>query len=254
MDSAAQAPADALAPALGLGQPPSASMPVTARSGVAPRGILNSVTSSASVTSDHASNASASSGRLLRLDEVVSSGSAGTPRPASIEPLAPARYKVQFTASAALKDKIERLQALMRPCVPDGDLAKIVEAAVTEKLERLEARRFGRTSRRRKDLSGTDTTPCSRKVPAAVRRAVHERDEGRCRFVDEQGRRCTARARLELHHRQPFALGGDHSPGNIATLCRVHNRYLAEVDFGRKAIESRRGSGALPQEAQLLLT
>ncbi len=60
-------------------------------------------------------------------------------------PLAPARYKVQFTASSELKDKIERLRGLMRGSVPDGDLAAIIEEAVTEKLERLEAKRFGKT-------------------------------------------------------------------------------------------------------------
>ena len=65
--------------------------------------------------------------------------------PETIEPLAPGRYKVQFTASAELRDKLDRLRALMRSSVPDGDLAAIIDAAVTEKLERLEARRFGRT-------------------------------------------------------------------------------------------------------------
>ena len=39
-----------------------------------------------------------------------------------------------------VRDKLERLQALMRSSVPDGDLAAIIEDAVTEKLERLEAR------------------------------------------------------------------------------------------------------------------
>ena len=63
----------------------------------------------------------------------------GPTRQALVEPLSPARYKVQFTASAELHDKLERLQALMRSEVPGGDLAAIIERAVTEKLERLEA-------------------------------------------------------------------------------------------------------------------
>lgn len=62
------------------------------------------------------------------------------PPPPVMQPLAPGRYKVQFTASARLHEKLERLQALMRSQVPDGDLGAIIEAAVTEKLERLEAR------------------------------------------------------------------------------------------------------------------
>jgi hypothetical protein len=128
--------------------------------------------------------------------------------------------RIQFTAGAELRDKLERLKALMRPSVPDGDLAAIIEQAVTEKLERLEARRLAKTNAPRKSLSDSDTLPSSRHIPAAVRRAVHERDAGRCRFVDEQGRRCTARDRLEYHHRHPFAHGGDHSLEGIALMCR----------------------------------
>jgi 5-methylcytosine-specific restriction endonuclease McrA len=150
--------------------------------------------------------------------------------PATVQPLAPARYKVQFTASAKLRDKLERLLALMRSSVPDCDLAAIIDVAVTEKLERLEARRFARTRAPRRGLSESEMSPSSRHIPAAVRRAVYERDGGRCRYVDEQGRRCTARDGLDFHHRHPFGHGGDHSVANVSLACRVHNHYLAEVD------------------------
>ena len=169
-------------------------------------------------------------------------------RPAVVEPLAPARYKVQFTASAELRDKLERLQALMRPSVPDGDLAAIVEQAVTEKLQRLEARRFARTQAPRKTLSQSETSPTTRQIPAAVKRAVYERDGGRCRYEDARGRRCTARQGLEYHHRRPFGHGGDHSVDNIALACKCHNAYLAEVDYGREAIARHRRSGTRPLE------
>jgi len=41
-----------------------------------------------------------------------------------VEPLSPARYKVQFTASSELRDKLERLQALLHT-----DLAAVIEVA-----------------------------------------------------------------------------------------------------------------------------
>ena len=167
-------------------------------------------------------------------------------RPALVEPLAPARYKVQFTASAELCDKLERLQALMRPSVPDGDLAAILEQAVTEKLQRLEARRFARTQAPRRTLSRSETSPTKRQIPAAVKRAVYERDGGRCRYEDQQGRRCAARQGLEFHHRHPFGLGGDHSVANISLACRCHNGYLAEVVYGREAIARHRRPGTRP--------
>jgi hypothetical protein len=175
------------------------------------------------------------------------SGSMGITQPplpsVVIQSLAPGRYRVQFTASAGLHVKLLRLRALMRSQVPDGDLGAIIEAAVTEKLERLEARRFAATNRPRKHLSTTDTPPSSRCIPAAVRRAVHERDEGRCRFVDASGRRCAERHRLEYHHLHPFGFGGDHRPENIRLMCVRHNAYLAEQDYGGEAMDRFRRSG-----------
>ncbi len=157
-------------------------------------------------------------------------------REASVEALSPGRYRVQFTAGVRLRDKLERLTALLRSEVADGDLATIVELAVTEKLKRLEARRFARVAAPRRGLETSNTHPATRHIPAAVRRAVHARDEGRCRFVDEDGRRCPQRHALEFHHRHPFPHGGDHSLGNISLLCPTHNRYVAEHDYGRAAI------------------
>jgi hypothetical protein len=162
-------------------------------------------------------------------------------RRAVVEPLSPGRYKVQFTASAELHDQLERLAALMRSEVPDGDIAAIIQRAVAEKLERLEARRFAKTAAPRKAtprkaVSLGDSSRSSRHIPAAVRRAVRARDGERCRFVDEQGRRCCERHRLEFHHRRPYGMGGDHSPENISLLCPAHNRYVAELDYGKGAI------------------
>ena len=179
----------------------------------------------------------------LRPDAVeapaAATGSRAQFRPAAVEPLAPARYKVQFTASAELHDKLRRLTALMRSRVPDGDLAVIIEQAVTEKLERLEARRYAQSKAPRKGVADVETAPVTRHVPAAVRRAVSERDGRRCRYVDERRRRCSEERRLEFHHRHPFGMGGDHSPANLSLLCPSHNRYLAERDYGQAAIRPR---------------
>ena len=162
-------------------------------------------------------------------------------RRARIEALAPGRYKVQFTATAEFRDKLERLQDLIRASVPEGDLAGAIEQAVTEKLERLEARRFGSarkarggeaTNKPEGGASRRSQHAGSRHIPVAIRRAVRQRDGDRCRFVDAQGRRCTERRRLEFHHRHPVGYGGGHSIENIALLCRLcrgrHKRHYAE--------------------------
>ena len=160
-----------------------------------------------------------------------------------MEPLAPARFKVQFTADAALREKLDRLQALMRSSVPDVDLVKAIDTAVTRELERLEAKRFGKTKKPRKRLAQTDTKAKSRYIPAAVRRFVEKRDEGRCTYRDKHGRRCSKRHDLEFHHVKPFGLGGNHSPEGLVLMCRTHNALLAEKEFGREKMARHRRRG-----------
>ena len=118
----------------------------------------------------------------------------------------------------------------MRSSVPDGDLARIIDIAISEKLQRVEAKRFGQTKAPRRDP--VDKSPSSRHIPAAVRRQVHARDGGRCAYRDRYGLRCAKRNDLEFHHKHPFGRGGDHSPANLALMCRAHNTLLAEQDYG----------------------
>ncbi len=152
--------------------------------------------------------------------------------PPVVAPLAPERYKVQITASAQLRNKLERLQALMQE-----DLAAVIEAAVTEKLERLEAKRYAVAKAPRKSLEESDTSAKSRYLPAAVRRFVSKRDGNQCRFLDKNGKRCSERLRLEFHHDDPFGRGGDHDPSKVRLLCKTHNLLMAERYYGKDFME-----------------
>ena len=163
-------------------------------------------------------------------------------KPATVEPLAPACYKVEFTASEELRDKLRQLEALM----PDCNLAEVVEAAVTEKLERLEAKRYGKTNKPRRNLEDADTSPGVRGIAAPVKRAVWERDRGQCTFINGNGKRCPERHRLEFHHDEPYALGGDRSADNIRLLCRAHNAYMAEMDYGKAKMDQFRACEPKP--------
>jgi 5-methylcytosine-specific restriction endonuclease McrA len=69
-------------------------------------------------------------------------------RPLRIEPLAEGRYKVQLTASAALREKLERARDLMMHRNPTGDLAIVVERALDALLEKLERERLAKATRR----------------------------------------------------------------------------------------------------------
>jgi hypothetical protein len=68
---------------------------------------------------------------------------------------------------------------------------------------------------------------------AAVKRAVWERDGGRCTYVSPEGRRCDSRWRLELDHVEPAARGGPSTVEGLRLRCRAHNILHAEESFGR---------------------
>ena len=141
-----------------------------------------------------------------------------------VAPLAPERYKVQFTVPRGTHDKLRRAQDLLRHSIPDGDLAAIFDRALTLLLSDLEPAKRAATARPRVSRSATSG---SRHIPAGVRREVWKRDGGRCAFVGTQGR-CTERGFLEFHHVEPYAVGGLAVVQNIELRCRAHNLHEAE--------------------------
>ncbi len=61
-------------------------------------------------------------------------------------------------------------------------------------------------------------------LPARVTHQVYLRDKGRCTYYDEEGRRCSSRRFLEIHHEKPVSRGGDNSVDNLRLLCSGHHK------------------------------
>ncbi|MDF2692016.1 MAG: hypothetical protein K0S65_399 [Labilithrix sp.] len=157
-------------------------------------------------------------------------------RKPSIEPLSAARYKVQFTATQELCDKLERAARLMSHRTPSGDLTVVVNEALDLLIADLEKRRLGKTARPK---SKRAKSAKSGHVTRAALREVFERDGEQCSFVNEAGERCPARAFLEVDHVHPRAKGGAGVPENLRVLCRAHNQFAAERAFGREHLAKR---------------
>ncbi len=162
--------------------------------------------------------------------------------PHTILPLAPERFKVQFTASADMHDKLRRAQDLLRRQVPNGDLAQVFELALNALLERLDKEKFAATDRPR---TSRGVAPGARRIPAEVKRAVWTRDGGQCGFIGSGNRRCGETSFLEFHHVRPYAHGGEATIVNIALRCRAHNQHEARLDFGSHHQPIVRETGAL---------
>jgi hypothetical protein len=165
---------------------------------------------------------------------------------ATVSPLAPERYLIKVTVGRDTHGKLRRAQDLPRHALPSGDLAAIVDRALTALVDQLESRRFAKSSRQRsKALSAAN----ARRVPANVRRLVWKRDAGRCAFVGTQGR-CTETGFLEFHHLVPYAAGGATCVDNLALRCRSHNVYEAVQHFG----PTRAGTSSAEARSRLVST
>jgi hypothetical protein len=170
--------------------------------------------------------------------EVVSQASAVTPastvttpprRPTVVTPLAPALYQIKIAVPQETYDKLRRAQDLLRHTIPSGDPAVVLDRALTSLLSQLEKTRMASTGQPRR---ARHAVAGSRHIPADIRRKVWARDGSQCAFVGTNGRRCTERGFLEIHHVVPFATGGASELDNVCLRCRAHNAYEAEQYFG----------------------
>ena len=188
------------------------------------------------------------------------------PRKAIASPLSPDRYKLQLTVDADTYRALRQLQELLRHQVPNGDMAVIVKDALLLRLEQVKRERLAQVKHPRTKDEQTSWVPAEaqmetsedradsgppanpRHIPAAVKRAVWKRDQGRCAFVAKNGRRCSERGRLEFHHVHAYALGGAATRENIALRCRSHNAYEGAKLFGPNG-KKLSGSGASSRDA-----
>lgn len=172
-------------------------------------------------------------------------------RRSSVKPLAAERYEIRFTAGSATRDKLRVAQDLLRHVVPTGDVAAIVDRALTALIDELSRKKIAIVRRPKAErggpLAGSRRVPPagSRHVPAEVRRDVWIRDGGRCAFLGAGGHRCSERAFLEYHHVRPYAVGGEATRDNIQLRCRAHNAHEADLFYGT----GRKGEAGVVREA-----
>jgi 5-methylcytosine-specific restriction endonuclease McrA len=162
---------------------------------------------------------------------VVPAGTKSPPPPPEVvKPLTPELRRLSVTVSADFIAELEQVRAALSHKYPDGDFEQIVREAFKLVLER-DRKRKALTDRPRaqSEISGEN----DRYVPAAVKRAVWERDHGRCTWPMGDGEVCGSTHRLEFDHDLEVALGGKPTIDNMRLLCKSHNLMKAEQHLGR---------------------
>lgn len=144
-----------------------------------------------------------------------------------VEPLTANLRRIHFTVSKRFLAKLDDVRAALSHSRPRATAEEILEAGLDLLLEQA-AKRNGATERPQKEQRPS----APGRFPAKVRRAIWERDQGRCQWKFESGEICGSKVRVEVDHIVPRALGGESTVENGQLLCGPHNRMAARYFFG----------------------
>ena len=157
---------------------------------------------------------------------------AAPPRSAA-EPLTADLRRLHVTVSKRFTEKLEAARDALSHSHPGADVEAILEAGLDLLLERA-AKRKGLVKRPRSapvpTAAAEEANP--RYVPAAVRREVFIRDEGKCQWPLAGGGICGSTHRVELDHVLPVGRGGKATVSNLRVLCSLHNNLAAREVYG----------------------
>jgi hypothetical protein len=187
----------------------------------------------------------------------VDFGGAASPvaRRDEVESLSGERSRLHVNVSRQITRKLEAARKGLGHAIPNATIEQTLEAALDLLLEK-QARARGMVKRPRNVATTATPTPTPTStstptameppphrrdghraaIPAAVRRAVWQRDGGRCSWALDGGGVCGSTHRLELDHIVPWADWGGEQEANLRVVCAVHNRLAARQAFGERVV------------------
>jgi hypothetical protein len=195
----------------------------------------------------------------LRTPEVDFGGVArAAPRPDEIEPLSDERRRLHVNVSKAFVKKLQSARSGLSHAIPNATLEQVLEEALDLLVEKqAKARGQVKKPRATPNQAPQSSTPLlalvltepprarrtghREAITAAVRRAVWERDGGRCCWPLDGGGVCGSTHQLELDHIVPWARFGGRMEENLRLTCHRHNALAARRTFGERWMERYQG-------------
>jgi hypothetical protein len=178
------------------------------------------------------------------------------PRRDDVDPLTAELSRLSTTVSRRFLQKLKSARVGLGHAIPGATTEQVLEAALDLLLEK-QARARGQVKKPRAVVASAPNVapiplqpasepnfaePLHRRegrreaIPAAVKRAVWERDQGRCTWPLDAGGCCGSTLRLELDHIVPWADWGGEQEANLRLLCGGHNRLAARLAFGDRVM------------------
>ncbi|MBY0471447.1 HNH endonuclease [bacterium] len=142
------------------------------------------------------------------------------------------RVELKLGISEALLKKLKRIQDLESKKAA-ASLEQTLEAMADlylQKNDPLEKAKRSKPLAPARVSTEAKTTPSRpwktrRKYAAPLRHSIQKRDQAQCTQVT-QGKRCTERRWLDIHHLKPLSQGGETTLTNLTLLCRGHHQLL----------------------------
>ncbi|OGR95704.1 MAG: hypothetical protein A2V88_16205 [Elusimicrobia bacterium RBG_16_66_12] len=160
----------------------------------------------------------------------------------AVMPVSLDRVRIGFDAAVGLMTLVDRARQVLRHKHPEGRLGDVLTEALEVFLDRKDPQKrlglkpgeagnaFAPASRPLAEPRFLTAWRGGRYIAARVKRAVWQRDDGRCAWRFEDGRLCGSRDALEFDHFRPFAKGGRSDDArNVRLLCRLHNGLAAKA-------------------------
>jgi hypothetical protein len=183
---------------------------------------------------------------------LTQAAAAVAPRRDDVDPLTAELSRLSTTVSRRFQQKLKTARVGLGHAIPRATTEQVLEAALDLLLEK-QAKARGQVKKPRTVAAPAPTPalsvdepnfaePPHRKeghreaIPAAVKRAVWERDQGRCTWPLDAGGCCGTTHGLELDHVDPWSTGGEPTVENLRLLCRHHNRLAARQAFGDRVM------------------
>jgi len=160
------------------------------------------------------------------VQEPIPTVPASPPRTA-VEPFTADLRRLHVTVSRRLMEKLAAARAALSHSHPGASEGEILEAGLDLLLER-HAKRKGLVEKPRREPPPAKPDH----VSAQVKRAVWQRDGGRCQSPIEGGGVCGSTHQVELDHVVPRGRGGPATIENTRCLCRFHNQLAARRVYG----------------------
>jgi 5-methylcytosine-specific restriction endonuclease McrA len=148
-------------------------------------------------------------------------------------PLTPNLQRLHMTVSKQFIDKLEAARKGQGHAQPGASAEKILEAA----LDLLLAQQAKRRAEVKRPQKNPHPAKNPNHIPAAVKRAVWSRDEGKCQWPVVSGGICGSTLRLEIDHVVPRGRGGPSTVANCRLACRLHNQLAARQVYGDKHMD-----------------